>query len=155
VFRAPTTRANIAYSVFEHNPDEDEADTVCRLIQGKLAQYPAPAKIIVYGGTIERTTELSRALDCHEYYREVGDREKKEEIMKRWQHRDRRLIVATNAFELGIDAPDMRVVIHVRAIYQMRNYSQESSQGGRDGQRSKAIVVMAAGKQAALQKKQA
>jgi RecQ family ATP-dependent DNA helicase len=155
VFRAPTTRANIAYSVFEHDPDEDETDAVCRLIQGKLAQYPAPAKIIVYGGTIERTTELSRALDCHEYYREVGDREEKEEIMERWQHGDGRLIVATNAFGLGIDAPDVRVVIHVGAIYQMRNYSQESGRGGRDGQRSEAIVVMAAGKQAALQKKQA
>jgi superfamily II DNA helicase RecQ len=126
VFQAPTTCANIAYSIFEHDPDEDKADAVCRLIQGKLAQYLAPAKIIVYGGTIERTTELSRALDCHEYYRKVGDREEKEEIMERWQHRDGRLIVATNAFGLGIDVPNVRVVIHVGAIYQMRNYSQES-----------------------------
>jgi superfamily II DNA/RNA helicase len=83
MFRAPTTRMNIAYSVFEHDPDENKADTACRLIQGKLAQYPAPAKIIVYGGTIERTTELSQALDCHKYYREVSDREEKEEIMER------------------------------------------------------------------------
>jgi hypothetical protein len=59
VFQAPTTRANIAYSVFEHNPDKDKANTVCWLIQGKLAQYLAPAKIIVYSGTIEQTTELS------------------------------------------------------------------------------------------------
>jgi ATP-dependent DNA helicase RecQ len=84
---------------------------------GEVSAVPRGAKIIVYGGTIERTTELSRALDCHKYYREVGDREKKEEIIERWQHRDGRLIVATNAFGLGIDAPDVRVVIHVRAIY--------------------------------------
>jgi hypothetical protein len=83
VFQALMTRANIAYSVFEHNPDENKADAVCRLIQGKLAQYLAPAKIIVYGGTIKRTTELSRALDCYEYYREVGDCKKKEEIIER------------------------------------------------------------------------
>jgi hypothetical protein len=70
------------YSVFEHDPDKDKADVVCWLIQGKLAQYPAPAKIIVYGGTIKRMTELSQALDCHEYYRKVSDRKEKEKIIK-------------------------------------------------------------------------
>jgi superfamily II DNA helicase RecQ len=98
---------------------------------------------------------LSQVLDCYEYYYEVSDCEEKEKIMKRWQHRDRRLIVAINVFRLGINVPDVRVVIYVKAIYQMQNYSQESSQGRQDGQRSKAIVVMAAEKQAALQKKQA
>jgi superfamily II DNA helicase RecQ len=66
---------------------------------------------------------------------------------------DGRLIVATNAFALGIDAPDVRVVIHAGDIYQMRSYSQESGRGGRDGERSKAIVVMPAGKQEELRKK--
>jgi hypothetical protein len=75
--------------------------------------------------------------------------------MGRWQRGDGRLIVATNAFGLGIDAPDVRVVIHVGAIYQMWNYSQESGRGGRDGQRSEAIVVMPAGKQEVLRKKRA
>jgi hypothetical protein len=37
MFWALTTYANIAYSVFEHDPDKDKADAVCRLIQGKLA----------------------------------------------------------------------------------------------------------------------
>jgi hypothetical protein len=59
MFWVLTTCANIAYSVFEHNPDKDKADIMCWLIQGKLAQYLAPAKIIVYSGTIEQTTELS------------------------------------------------------------------------------------------------
>ena len=73
--------------------------------------------------------------------------------MRRWQRGDGRLIVATNAFGLGADASDVRVVIHVGDIYQMRSYSQESGSGGRDGKRSKAIVVMPAGKQEELQKK--
>jgi hypothetical protein len=53
------TYANITYSVFKHNSDKDKADTVYWLIQGKLAQYLAPAKIIVYNRTIKQTTELS------------------------------------------------------------------------------------------------
>ena len=59
------------------------------------------------------------------YYNEVGDREEKETIMACWHDGDGRLIVATNTFGLGIDAPDVRAVIHVGSIYQMRSYSQE------------------------------
>ncbi|KFY65619.1 hypothetical protein V496_02450 [Pseudogymnoascus sp. VKM F-4515 (FW-2607)] len=138
-------------------PTSDETDAICQLVGEKLEQYAAPAKIIVYGGSIERTQELSKALGCHQYYREVGDREEKGAIMERWQRGDGRLIVATNAFGLGIDAPDVRVVIHAGIhagdIYQMRSYSQESGRGGRDGERSEAIVVMPAGRQEELQKK--
>ena len=46
---------------------------MCRLVKEKLEQYAALAKVIVYGGTIKRTKELSQALGCHEYYREVRD----------------------------------------------------------------------------------
>jgi hypothetical protein len=70
------------YSVFKHNSDKNKANMVCWLIQGKLAQYLAPAKIIVYGRTIKRTIELSRVLDYYEYYCKVGDYKKKEQIIK-------------------------------------------------------------------------
>jgi RecQ family ATP-dependent DNA helicase len=152
-FRGPTTRRNIAYSAHEYAEESDETDAICQLVGEKLEQYTAPAKIIVYGGTIERTQQLSKALGCHQYYREVGDRDEKGAIMERWQSGDGRLIVATNAFGLGIDAPDVRVVIHAGDIYQMRSYSQESGRGGRDSERSEAIVVMPAGKQKELQDK--
>ena len=61
------------------------------------------------------------------------------------------MIVASNAFGLGIDQPDVRVVIHVGSIYRMRDYRQESGRGGRDGQRSEAIILVEAGRQEALQ----
>ncbi|OBT70708.1 hypothetical protein VF21_10275 [Pseudogymnoascus sp. 05NY08] len=152
-FWGPTTQPNIAYSVHEYADESDETEAICQLVGEKLEQYAAPAKIIVYGGSIERTQELSKALGCHQYYCEVGDQEEKEAIMERWQRGDGRLIVATNAFGLGINAPDVQVVIHASDIYQMQSYSQESSRGGQDGERSKAIVVMPAGRQEELQKK--
>jgi ATP-dependent DNA helicase RecQ len=62
------------------------------------------------------------------------------------------VIVATNTFGLGIDRPDVRVVVHIRPIYQMRNYSQESGQAGRDRKRSEAIILMPVRRQEALQK---
>ena len=63
------------------------------------------------------------------------------------------MIIATNAFGLGIDTPDIRVVIHTGDIYQMQSYSQESGYRGQDSERSEAIVVIPAGRQEELQKK--
>ena len=95
---------------------------------------------------------MSGALDCQAYYRDVGNAQVKDEIRKAWQSGDGRVVVATNAFGLGIDQPDVRVVVHVGPIHQLQRYGQESGRAGRDGKRSQAIVVMPGGKQEALQK---
>ncbi|KAK6591426.1 hypothetical protein H4I95_12206 [Botrytis cinerea] len=151
----PTSRPNIAYSVVEYEEDEfgrGDIAAVCRLVEQKLEEYAAPAKIIVYSCSIITTQEVSSALDCHAYYRDVGDAAVKDEIRKAWESADGRVVVATNAFGLGIDRPDVRVVVHIGPIYQMRNYSQESGRAGRDGKRSDAIILMPVGRQEALQK---
>jgi hypothetical protein len=155
IFRAPTSRPNIEYSVIEYEEDEmgrGDIQAVYRLIEQKLDEYPSPAKIIVYSSSIATTQKLSEALDCHAYYRDVGDPRVKDEIRKEWECANGRVVIATNAFGLGIDRPDVRVVVHIGPIYQMRNYGQESGRAGRDGQRAQAIVLMPAGKQEALQK---
>jgi len=139
IFRSPTSRPNIAYSVVEYEEDEfgrGDISAVCRLVEQKLEEYPAPAKIIIYSSSIVTTQEVSSALDCHAYYRDVGDTAVKDQIRKAWESADGRVMVATNAFGLGIDRPDVRVVVHIGPIYQMRNYSQESGRAGRDGKRS-------------------
>jgi len=155
MFRSPTSRPNIAYSVAEYEEDEfggGDITAVCRLVEGKLEEYPAPAKIIIYSSSIVTTQEVSGALGCHTYYRDVGDAAVKDEIRKAWESADGRVVVATNAFGLGIDRPDVRVVVHIGPIYQLRNYSQESGRAGRDGKRSEAIILMPVGRPEALQK---
>jgi RecQ family ATP-dependent DNA helicase len=155
MFRAPTSRPNIAYSVVEYAEGEFERGdiaAVCRLVEQKLEEYAAPAKIIIYSSSIVTTQEVSSALDCHAYYRDVGNAAVKDEIRKAWESADGRVVVATNAFGLGIDRPDVRVVVHIGPIYQMRSYSQESGRAGRDGKRSEAIILMPVGRQEALQK---
>jgi ATP-dependent DNA helicase RecQ len=115
-FRAAISRPNIAYSVVEYEEDEfgrGDIAAVCRLVEGKLEECPAPAKIIIYSSSIVTTQEVSDALDCHAYYRDVGDAAVKDEIRKAWENADRRVVVATNAFGLGIDRPDVRVVVHI------------------------------------------
>lgn len=156
IFRDTTTRPKIAYSVLEFPVDEEgqgEIEAACQLVQRKMEEYPAPAKIIIYSSSITTTKELGAALDCHMYYRDVGDIHAKEEIRRAWESADGRVVVATSAFGLGIDRPDVRVVIHVGPIFQMRNYVQESGRAGRDRQRSEAIIMVPEGRQESLQKR--
>jgi len=154
--RAATSRPNIAYSVVEYEETEDgqgDIQAVQQLVEQKLAQYAAPAKVIVYSSSIATTKQVREGLDCHAYYRDIGDAEAKEEIREAWERADGRVIVATNAFGLGIDRPDVRAVIHIGPVWQMRNYAQESGRAGRDGLASEAIILAPAGRQEALQKR--
>ncbi|TVY59375.1 ATP-dependent DNA helicase Q1 [Lachnellula suecica] len=120
IFRSPISCPNIVYSVVEYTEDEfrrGDISAVCRLIKQKLKEYTAPAKIIIYSGSIVTTQEVSSALDCHVYYRDVGDAAVKDEIRKAWESADKRVVVATNTFGLGIDRPDIRVVVYIGPIY--------------------------------------
>ncbi|KAH8742702.1 hypothetical protein BGZ57DRAFT_936884 [Hyaloscypha finlandica] len=123
MFRAPTSRPNVAYSVVGYEVDEfgrGDITAVCRLVDDKLEEYPAPAKIIVYS----------------------SDASAEDEIRKAWESADGRVVVATNAFGLGIGRPDVRVVIHIGPVYQLRRYSQESVRAGWDGKRSETVILM-------------
>ena len=150
-FRGCTSRPNIAYSVVEYSSVVEQTEAVCHLVPKMLEKYPSPAKIIVYSSSIETIKELGGELDCHMYYADVGSTKEKDEIQQQWGRADGRVVVASNAFGLGIDQPDVRVVIHVGPIYRMRDYGQESGRGGRDGQRSEAMILVKAGQQEALQ----
>ena len=85
IFRAPTSRLNIIYSVIEYAEGEFERGditTVCRLVEQKLEEYAALAKIIIYSSSIVTIQEVSSTLDCHAYYRDVGNITVKDEIRK-------------------------------------------------------------------------
>jgi hypothetical protein len=126
-------------------------DAVCRLVEQKLDEYPAPAKIIIYSSSITTTQEVSSALGCHAYYRDVGSAAVKDEIRK-GRGRVQMDEWLWPRMHLGWARPDVRVVVHIGPIHQMRNYAQESGRAGRDGKRSQAIIIMPAGKQEAMQK---
>jgi superfamily II DNA helicase RecQ len=140
MFRAPTTRTNIAYQVRESGPDS-EVDAVCQVVQEKLAQYAAPGKIIVYSRKITQAEKLAEELGCPVYHRNVDDHVGKAQRMRGWLDGEHRVIVATNALGLGVDIPDIRVVIHAGTPRKLRDYAQESGRAGRDGLASEAIIV--------------
>lgn len=143
--RAPTTRKNIRYSV-QDTCGESEADVVCRLVEEKAVTYPDPAKIIIYVSSITQGEELAERLNCPMYHANVDDEVGKAQRMKQWLTGQDRVIVATNALGLGVDVPDVRVVIHAGAPRKLRDYAQESGRAGRDGQASEAIIIRCRGR---------
>src|SRR5271168_3407527 len=106
-----------------------------------LDQYAAPSKIVVYGGSVEQTIEIGEALECPIYHRGVDDRAGKARRMKELMEGRSRVIAATNALGLGVDLPDIRVVIHAGQPRKLPDYAQESGRAGRDGKSSEAIIV--------------
>ncbi|KAH6612356.1 P-loop containing nucleoside triphosphate hydrolase protein [Boeremia exigua] len=100
-----------------------------------------PGQIIVYCDTVAKTVRLARLLGCVCYHRQVGSRGEKAELVRQLTEGRQQVFTATNALGLGVDAPTIRVVIHIRIVRKLRDYAQESGRAGRDGQKSEAIIV--------------
>jgi len=147
LFRARTTRKNTRYRI-ERVPigpsrqEEEEDGRVSRLVTGWRNQH-ADGRAIVYAGTIDRVERLGKMLGCEVYHSKVDTVAGKTRRLKAWI-KGGGLIVATNALGLGVDVPDVRLVVHAGMPRRLRDYVQESGRAGRDGQESEAVVVCAA-----------
>ena len=100
---------------------------------------------IVYVRSRRRTRELAALLAdsgiSAEAYHAGLPPEDKEERQDRWKRGDVRVMVATNAFGMGIDKPDVRLVVHYDLPPSLEEYYQEAGRGGRDGKESLAVVI--------------
>ncbi|KJZ71409.1 hypothetical protein HIM_09197 [Hirsutella minnesotensis 3608] len=144
MFRSRTTRKNIAYRVEivgaqANRQEEEEDDKVCQIV-ARWCGRQEKGRVIVYAGSIERVERLGEALGCGHYHAKMKTAEGKATRFKRWMEGGE-LIVATNALGLGVDVPDVRLVVHAGMPRRLRDYVQESGRAGRDGARSQAVVV--------------
>ena len=139
VFRDSTVRSNIAYTVRQLT-EKDAAEGQGELFELiERMKIPYEGKIIVYCNSVRKTISLAEELECDGYHH---DAEGQKDILARVIKGTARVLVATSAFGMGIDVPDIRLIIHADRPRTLLDYSQESGRAGRDGFPREAIILL-------------
>ena len=137
VFKTSFVRDNISYVVRHTTEKMMELVHILKSVAGSS---------IVYVRSRKRTKliadELRRNGLSADYYHAGLSIEEKEDKQNKWKNDEIRVIVATNAFGMGIDKPDVRVVAHIDLPNTLEEYFQEAGRAGRDGKRSYAVMLV-------------
>lgn len=130
-------RDNIHYIVIH---DEDKMGRMMKIIR------KVSGTAIIYALNRKKTQEIAHFLQKQgisaEYYHAGITPEKRSLIQADWSRNKTRIIVATNAFGMGIDKPDVRLVINLELTDSIEAYFQEAGRGGRDEEKAYAVLLI-------------
>ena len=140
VFKMSFERKNLAYVVRK---------TTDKFTQLTHILTSVPGSAIVYVRSRRRTKEISDYLNEHlssgtpiaTYFHAGLDHSVKDDRQQKWSNDEIRIIVATNAFGMGIDKPNVRLVIHFDCPDSIEAYFQEAGRAGRDGRKAYAVLL--------------
>jgi ATP-dependent DNA helicase RecQ len=136
IFIQSFSRPNLSFSVHETSSVYNKILDILHRLDGSS---------IIYCRNRRRTREISDLLNMHgiksDYYHAGLSQEDRNVRQESWMKNDIRVIVCTNAFGMGIDKPDVRLVIHAEVPDNLENYYQEAGRAGRDEKKSYAVLL--------------
>jgi len=156
------TSVTAGFNVFKMSFERNNLSYVVRKAADKRAELihileRVPGSAIVYTRSRRRTKEIAELI-CEAgitatFYHAGLDATVKDQRQKAWQTDKVRVMVATNAFGMGIDKPDVRVVLHADCPDSLEAYFQEAGRAGRDGKRAYAVLLYNDGDHRKLEKR--
>ncbi len=136
IFQQSFSRDNLAYMTFD---TEDKRYEILRI----LKKNPEPS--IIYARNRKLTIELSSYLNNNgitaDYFHGGLSNTEKTTALENWLNESNRVMVATNAFGMGIDKPNVKTVIHFNLPDSLESYFQEAGRAGRNGQKAFAVIL--------------
>jgi ATP-dependent DNA helicase RecQ len=136
VFQQSFARSNLSYSVFY---EENKEARLLKVLQN------VPGTSVVYAGTRRRTQAVAGFLAKNgigaDFYHAGLDHAARHQKQEDWVQGRTRVIVATNAFGMGIDKPNVRTVVHLDLPATLEAYYQEAGRAGRDGKLAYAVLL--------------